>query len=241
MTARGDRIQAERLVKQSLQEGWRAFARAPLWFVGFGLLVLALLRLTLRVVPWHPLAAHLAALLLALWGSTSLLRAAAVAVDGGRPGPGLLLRFDAAACRQLFLAAVLVAALLLLALLPVYALIALSGRFAPATDPFTALLVTLLPLVPALVLLALLPLAAVLAREPESLLQAVLRCLRLGTGQCGAALVLAAVQLGLLLLGAAHPVLLAGLALPLAICLGIASERQFSRVRQRPLNRAGGS
>lgn len=241
MTDPGDRILAERLVKQSLQEGWRAFGRAPLWFVGFGLLVLALLGLSLRMVPWPPLAAHLAALLLALWGSTGLLRGAAVAVDGSRPRPGLLLRFDAAACRQLFLAGLLVAALLLLALLPVYALIALSGRFAPATDPLTALLVTLLPLVPALMLVPLLPLGAVLERQPGPLLLAVLRSLRLGRGHRGAELVLAAVQLGLLLLGAAHPVLQVGFALPLAICLGSAGERQFSRAQQRTINRRGGS
>jgi hypothetical protein len=241
MTPPAGRTLAERLVMRSLQEGWRAFGRAPLWFVGFALLVLALLGLTRSPGQWPPLATHLAALLLALWGSTGLLRAAAVAVDGGRPGPWLLLRFDDAACRRLFLAAVLVAALLLLALLPFYALIALSGRFAPATDPLTALLVTLLPLVPALVLLALLPLGAVLAREPGSPLQAVLRCLRLGAGQRGAALVLAAVQVGLLLLAAAHPVLLVGIALPLAICLGSASERQFSRMLPRPVNRADGS
>jgi hypothetical protein len=251
MTTPGQREESEGLVMQILQQGWIAFRRAPVRLVGFAWLVLALLELTLSVRQWPPpaggalallgwhaiqLAGRPAALLLALWGSTGLLRGAAAAVDGSCPDLRLLLRPDGNACRQLFLAALLVAGLLLLALLPVYALIALSSRFAPASDLFTTLLVALLPLVPAVLLLPLLPLGPVLTRQRIPLMRAVLRSLRLGAGHRGAALVLAAVQLALLLVGMLHPVLLVGLALPLAICLGSAAERQFSR----QVNQAGG-
>ena len=254
MTPPGERVEAERLVLQTLQDGWIAFRRAPFRLVGFALLMLVLLALTLGVRQWPAppdgplpllgwraiqLAAHAVALLLMLWGSTGLLRGATAAVDGRCPGPGLLLRPDPAACRQLFLASLLVAGLLPLALLPLYALIGLSGRFAPASDPLTTLLVALLPVVPALLLLPVLPLGPVLARQRMSLMGAVLRSVRLGAGHRGATLVLAAVQLALLLIGSLHPVLLVGLALPLAICLGCAGERRLSRAQQQRINRTG--
>jgi hypothetical protein len=254
MNPPGERVEAENLVLQTLRDGWIAFRRAPFRLVGFALLVLALLALLLNARQWPPpangalallgwraiqWAARAVALLLVLWGSTGLLRGASAAVDGRCPGPRLLLWPDPAACRQLFLAGLLVAGLLLLALLPPYALIALSGRFAPASDPLTTLLVALLPLVPALMLLPLLPLGAVLARERMPLIGAVRRSVRLGAGHRGATLVLAAVQLALLLIGSLHPVLLVGLALPLAICLGCAGERRLSRAQQRRINRTG--
>lgn len=252
MSPPGERVEAERLVLQTLQDGWSAFRRASFRLVGFALLMLALLALARSVSQWPPpvdgalpllgwraiqLAAHAIALLLVLWGSTSLLRGASAAVDGRRPGLGLLLWPDAAACRQLVLAALLVTGLLLLALLPLYALIGLSGRFAPASDPLTTLLVALLPLLPALLLLPFLPLGPVLARERMPLMEAVLRSVRLSGGHRGATLVLAAVQLALLLIGSLHPALLVGLALPLATCLGCAGERRLSRALERRLNR----
>jgi hypothetical protein len=254
MNPPGERVEAEHLVLHTLRDGWMAFRRAPFRLVGFALLVLALLALTLGARQWPPpadgalpllgwraiqLAARAVALLLMLWGSTGLLRGATAAVDGSCPGPGLLLRPDPAACWQLFLAALLVAGLLPLGLLPFYALIGLSGRFAPASDPLTTLLVALLPLVPALLLLLLLPLGPVLTRQRMPLMGAVLRSVRLGAGHRGATLVLAAVQLALLLVGSLHPVLLVGLALPLAICLGCAGERRLSRAQQRRINRTG--
>jgi hypothetical protein len=220
----------ERFVLTCLQEGWWAFRRGA-----WALLSLALLLAGLLALP--PLAGgvlaplgRLATALLLLWGTSGLLRGAATALAGRRPGPRLLLRRDVRGCRRLLLAALLVLALVAVAAMPGTALVALSGRFAPSSDPLTALLVALLPLLPGLVVLALLPLGPLLTMEGKPVLATAWRSLLLVRERPGAALVLAAVQLAALgLSGGLHPLLGVVVGLPLAICLGAATAGRLSR------------
>ena len=117
-----------------------------------------------------------------------------------------------------------------LASLPGYALVALSTRFAPSTDPITTLVVALLPLAPALVLLHLLPLGPLLALDDRPLLASARRSLQLVRRRPGTVLVLAAVQLAVLGLAVGvQPLLGVALGLPLAICLGTAATLRLSR------------
>lgn len=104
------------LLSQAIQDGWRAFCRAPRVFVAFALLV-SLLQLTI-----HPLTALIGSrahpsddprawllyalglgfsLGLNLWAWLALVRAAWIALAGGRPSLALLLRWDGAASRRL--------------------------------------------------------------------------------------------------------------------------------------------
>lgn len=106
------------VLQQALADGWRAFCRAPRVFVVFALLV-SLLQLTI-----HPLTAVIGSradpsddprawllyalglgfsLVLNLWARLSLVRAAWIALAGGRPTLALLLRWDGPGCRRLLL------------------------------------------------------------------------------------------------------------------------------------------
>jgi hypothetical protein len=221
----------EKLVLASLQDGWTSFRRAAFPLMASALLMAGLLAAT-QLLPRLP--GQLLALLVSLWGSTGLLRGAAAADDGRRPGPGLLLRRDRRGCQRLLLASLLVLALMALATLPGYALVALSVRFAPASDPITTLLVALLPLLPALVILHALPVGPLLIPDANGQERSVPLALRhswrLVAARRGAVLVLAAVQLAVLQVSSGvQPLLGVGLGLPLAICLGSATTRRLSR------------
>lgn len=221
----------ERFVRACLHDGWRAFRRAAPSLLGFSLLLAGLLALVPPLARWGlaPLG-RLATMLLLLWGTNGLLRGAVAALAGQRPGARLLLRRDPPGCRRLLLAALVALALMALAVVPGTALVALSGRFAPASDRLTALLVGLLPLLPALVLLALLPLGPLLLLEGKPVLATAWRSQRLVRHRPGAVLVLAAVQLAELeLSGGVHPLVGVAVGLPLALCLGVATAGQLSR------------
>lgn len=223
----------ERLVRDSLVTGWHLFRRNALPLGGFALLLAVLLAgTTLLRGALAPLGRGIAALLL-LWGVSGLQRAAAAPLRGERPGWRLLrlmLRRNGPGCRRLLGASLLGLGLMALAALPGYALVALSARFAPTSDPITALVVALLPLAPALVLLHLLPLGPLLSLDDRPLLASARRSLALVRRRPGAVLVLAVVQLAVLTLSAGvQPLLGVALGLPLAICLGTAATWRLSR------------
>lgn len=220
----------ERLVQACLAEGWQLFRRTALPLGGFALLLAALLAgITLLRGALAPLG-RMATPLLLLWGVSGMLRGAAAPLRGERPGLGRLLRRNGHGCRRLLGASLLGLGLMALAALPGYALVALSARFAPASDPITALVVALLPLAPALVLLHLLPLGPLLALDDRPLLTSARRSLQLVRRRPGVVLVLAAVQLAVLGLAVGvEPLLGVALGLPLAICLGTAATWRLSR------------
>lgn len=223
----------ERLVQASLAEGWRLFRRNALTLGGFALLLAALLACTTLLRGPLALLGRGASPLLLLWGVSGLLRGAAAPLQGEPAGLRLwrlLLRRNGRGCRRLLGASLLGLGLMTLAALPGYALVALSARFAPASDPITALVVALLPLAPALVLLHLLPLGPLLALEDRPLLVSARRSVGLVRRRPGTVLVLAAVQLALLGLSVGvQPLLGVALGLPLAICLGTAATWRLSR------------
>ena len=224
----------ERLVQACLAEGWRLFRRTALPLGGFALLLAALLAgTTLLRGALAPLG-RMATPLLLLWGVSGMLRGAAAPLRGERPGLGrllrLMLRRNGGGWRRLLGASLLGLGLMALAALPGYALVALSARFAPASDPITALVVALLPLAPALVLLHLLPLGPLLVLDDRPLLASARRSLQLVRRRPGTVLVLAAVQLAVLGLAVGvEPLLGVALGLPLAICLGTAATWRLSR------------
>ena len=159
-----------------------------------------------------------------------LLRGAVAPLQGRRPGLRLLLRRDGRGTRRLLSASLLALGLMALAVLPGYGLVALSARFAPASDPFTMLVVAVLPLAPALVLLHFLPLGPLLTLEEKPVLASARRSLALVRRRPGAMLVLTSVQLAVLgLSGGVQPLLGVALGLPLAICLGTATTWHLSR------------
>jgi hypothetical protein len=220
----------ERLVQASLRDGWRLFRRTVLPLGSFTLLLAGLLGLTTLLRGALAPVGRLAVPLLLLWGVNGLLRGAAARLRGDRPGLRLLLRRDGRGCRRLLGGSLLGIGLMLLAALPGYGLVILLARFAPASDPITALVVALLPLGPALVLLHLLPLGPLLALEGRPLLASARRSLGLVRRRPGAMLVLAAVQMAALgLSGGVQPLLGVVVGLPLAICLGTASTWHLSR------------
>jgi hypothetical protein len=221
----------EKLVQASLRDGWTAFRRSAFPLVTHALL-LAVLLAWIQRLPRLP--ALLIAPPVALWGSTVLLRGAATAVEGRPPGLARLWRRDGASCRRLGFASLLVLTLMALATLPGYALVALSIRFAPASDPITALLVALLPLPAAVVLLHALPLGPLLmaagGAEARAVPLTLWRSWRLVARRRGVVVVLATLQGALLQLTAGlHPLLGIGVGLPLAICLGTATSGRLNR------------
>lgn len=120
-------------VGQALREGWRAFLRAPWLFVGFALLLIALQLLLQALSPtleperlpqlesfsdWETLVPRLRYLTISfglllfstllsvgvnLWGSCGMVRAAWVALGGGRPRLHAFTRWDARALLRLYL------------------------------------------------------------------------------------------------------------------------------------------
>ncbi len=156
----------------ALREGWRAFNRAPLLFVGFTLLLFAL-QLVLQAlqpslspeklplweapVDWETLVPRLRYLTVAfgllifssmlslvvnLWGSCGMVRAAWVALDGRRPGVQAFLRWDPRALLRLYLPSFLLGCGVVLAVSVVVMLAAVLGEVNPwlALPPGLALL-----------------------------------------------------------------------------------------------------
>ena len=125
----------------AIERGWAAFLRAPRSFVGFALL---LSLLTLACAPLqerigagaslstNPRDGLLAALglalrvLIALWGTVGLVRAAGLALDGGRPRLADLMRWDGRAARRVLLPWLALAALVAIPLLSLLLLLALA-------------------------------------------------------------------------------------------------------------------
>ena len=145
----------------ALREGWRAFNRAPLLFVGFTLLLFAL-QLVLQAlqpslspeklplweapVDWETLVPRLRYLTVAfgllifssmlslvvnLWGSCGMVRAAWVALDGRRPGVQAFLRWDPRALLRLYLPSFLLGCGVVLAVSVVVMLAAVLGEVNP--------------------------------------------------------------------------------------------------------------
>jgi hypothetical protein len=109
----------------AVQEGWRAFRRAPWPFMAFALLLLGLQAIASRWQESGPLAlvGSLATLLINVWGVTGLVRGAWCALEGGRPSLLTLLRWDGPAVGRLFLATLLFSLLLGLLFLPLRPLV----------------------------------------------------------------------------------------------------------------------
>ena len=224
----------ERLVQASLADGWRLFRRTAVPLGSFALLLAGLLALTTLLRGVLAPLGRLATPLVLLWGVSGLLRGAAAPLRGERPGLRrlwrLMLRRNGRGCRRLLGASLLAIGLMALAALPGYGLVALSSRFAPSSDPITALVVALLPLAPALVLLHLLPLGPLLNLDDQPLLASARRSLGMVRRRPGSVLVLAAVQMAVLGLSVGvQPLLGVGLGLPLAICLGTAATWHLSQ------------
>jgi hypothetical protein len=98
----------------ALREGWRAFCLAPWPFVGFTLLLNALVVVSSLL----PVVGTLASLVITFWGAVGLYRGAWSALEGRRPDWRCFSRWDGAAVTRIFLAGLLIAALCLLVLLP---------------------------------------------------------------------------------------------------------------------------
>ncbi|MFZ4804853.1 MAG: hypothetical protein ACOYLI_09365 [Synechococcus lacustris] len=98
----------------ALREGWRAFCLAPWPFVGFTLLLNALVVVSSLL----PVVGTLVSLVITFWGAVGLYRGAWSALEGRRPDWRCFSRWDGAAVTRIFLAGLLIAALCLLVLLP---------------------------------------------------------------------------------------------------------------------------
>ena len=98
----------------ALRQGWRAFCLAPWPFVGFSLLLNALVVLASLL----PVLGSLASLVLTFWGAVGLYRGAWSALEGRRPDWSCFSRWDGGAVTRIFLAGLLISALCLLVVIP---------------------------------------------------------------------------------------------------------------------------
>ncbi len=158
---------ADRLrLAEAIQEGWRAFCRAPWPFVLFtlltgslSLLFQALANLDGLSEPNEPPLALLAPAVVAgtigqvvvnLWGTVGLIRGAWTALGGGRPTWATFSRWDGAATGRLLIRQLTLAAVLLLVLVAALALMVGLAQLRPwlaALPAVAAIAVTLYLLV----------------------------------------------------------------------------------------------
>ncbi|MBM5818027.1 MAG: hypothetical protein FJ083_16070 [Cyanobacteria bacterium K_Offshore_surface_m2_239] len=152
------RSQPQLDVGQALREGWRAFNRAPWLFVGFALLLTALQLALQALQPslspeklapwetamdWETMVPHLRELTITvglfvftsllgvvanLWGTCSLVRAAWVALGGGRPRVATFLHWDPQALLRLYLPGFVLGCGVVLAVSVLVLLAAVLGR-----------------------------------------------------------------------------------------------------------------
>jgi hypothetical protein len=141
----------ERLyVMEAVEDGWRAFSRAPWPFTLFGLLTVGpnlLLQAVLNGVSWPDaqslpnslavaiLASGGAAIAAQLWGTTGMIRAGWVALEGNRPDWGTFLRWDGRGIARLLLAQLSLSALMFSLLIGTVLLLRGSEFFPGALAP----------------------------------------------------------------------------------------------------------
>lgn len=223
-------------VIEAVQEGWRAFVRAPWVFIGFTLLAGVLSSLcsliqgrmeadqvltTVQVV--RAVVGTALSLLVSLWSTTGLIRGAWSALEGGKPDLGSFTRWDGQACWRLFRNG-LVLAILLAALLVVAALVGVAAarlNQALAVLPFLVAFGVLIYLTVNQKFLA-----QVALLEGRGPLDAISRGRTLLDPQWGTVLLLGLVEFGIMVLGLMACCVGLLVAVPVILCTSTAAYRQ---------------
>ena len=211
-------------VIEAVKQGWQAFTRAPLVFIGFTLLA-GVLSSVCSLIQGQvgPVVGLILSVLVSLWSTTGLVRGAWSALSGGKPAMGTFTRWDGPASWRLFRNGLALGGLML-AILMVGALVGVAAAQLNqilAVLPFLAAFTLLIYLAVNQKFMA--QIALLEGREP---IDSITRGRTLLDPQWGSVLLLALVEFAIVLVGLLACFVGLLVAVPVVLCTSTAAYRQ---------------